>query len=50
VANDLQFERLGDAVPRVVNIEFEGRIIEARRDDSVAAALLAAGERVFRET
>jgi len=33
-----------------VTIEFEGRAISARQGDSVAAALLSAGQGVFRET
>ncbi len=33
-----------------VMIEFEGKPVEARKGDSVAAALLAAGHRIFRST
>ena len=37
-----------DAAP--VRIEFEGRVVVAHAGDSVAAALLADGERYFRTT
>jgi hypothetical protein len=43
------FRRLDDS-GAVLRFEFEGRTIEARAGDSVAAALLAAGELAFRET
>ena len=44
------FERVGDIQGAVVTFEFEGRPIEAREGDSVAAALLAAGVLDFRQT
>ena len=34
----------------VVRFTFEGRVIEARAGDSVAVALLAAGESIFRDS
>lgn len=43
------FERLG-AQGKNVSFTFEGRAVEAREGDTVAAALLAAGVTSFRET
>lgn len=37
------FQRLSDPMRKTVSFRFEGREIEAREGDSVAAALLAAG-------
>jgi sarcosine oxidase, subunit alpha len=37
----------GNMAPRELTLEFEGTPLEAREGDSVATALLAAGERVF---
>ena len=42
------FKRIEDADGGPIAFTFEGRPVEARRGDSVAAALLAAGEPVFR--
>ncbi len=42
--------RIDPATPTAVAIEFQGRPVQARDGETVAAALLAAGETVFRET
>jgi len=42
--------RLETTVGPTVSLDFEGRRIEAAEGDSVAAALLAAGETAFRKT
>ncbi len=47
---DPQFRRLPDASTEPVRIVFEGRTLTASRGDSVAAALLAAGQLDFRST
>jgi D-hydroxyproline dehydrogenase subunit gamma len=44
------FKRLPDAAGRAVRLTVDGRAIEARSGDSVAAALLAAGIDVCRTT
>ena len=43
-----RLERRGAAESRIVTIDFEGEKIAARRGDTVAAALLAAGVDHFR--
>jgi predicted molibdopterin-dependent oxidoreductase YjgC len=45
----LMFERHA-TTGRVLRLTFDGKAIDAREGDSVAAALLAAGVSVFRET
>ncbi len=47
---DPPFRRLPDATPEPVRIVFEGQTLTASRGDSVAAALLAAGQLEFRST
>jgi len=42
--------RIEAAAPPAVTITFQGRPVPARPGETVAAALLAAGESVFRET
>jgi sarcosine oxidase subunit alpha len=44
------FRRLPDDKRPVLRLSFDGKIVEARRGDSVAAALLANGIDVFRAT
>lgn len=44
------FKRLGQKGDGEVTFEYEGRALTARVGDTVAAALLAAGEAVFRST
>jgi D-hydroxyproline dehydrogenase subunit gamma len=41
---------LSEGLDRKVRISFEGQSLDAREGDSVAAALMAAGESVFRTT
>ncbi|RPI54517.1 MAG: (2Fe-2S)-binding protein [Chloroflexi bacterium] len=42
---------LGEAEPaKMIQIEVDGRLIPAREGEPIAAALLAAGTRVFRRT
>jgi len=48
--NASPFRRLPDANDRAVAITFEGRTLEARAGDSVAAALLVAGVTTIRRT
>lgn len=48
--SDLAFKRLDDGMAGLVTLDFEGEAVTARPGDSVAAALLAAGHWVFRET
>jgi predicted molibdopterin-dependent oxidoreductase YjgC len=44
------FSRLIDNDAPVIQFEFEGRTVEAPAGDSIAAALLAAGHLVLRQT
>jgi predicted molibdopterin-dependent oxidoreductase YjgC len=44
------FRRLSDDDVATIRFDFDGRSIEAREGDSIAAALLAAGILQFRET
>lgn len=48
--NDSRFRRLPDPGRRAVAIVFDGRAVQAREGDSVAAAILAAGIAVTRRT
>lgn len=48
--NDTGFRRLADGAGRAVTIHFDGRPVAAREGESVAAALLAAGQAVLRTT
>ena len=44
------FSRLSEDDAPIVRFEFEGNTVEARAGDSIAAALLAAGHTVVRQT
>jgi succinate dehydrogenase/fumarate reductase-like Fe-S protein len=50
VPSDLKLKRFSDTDAAPVSFTFEDHIIEAFATDSVAAAVLAAGERVTRTT
>ena len=47
----MAWRRIEEDVPQaLVSLHIEGRPVQARADDSVAVAMLAAGVAVFRET
>jgi len=50
VSTDSNLRRLAEKQAAVVNFSFEGRRVEARATDSVAAAVLATGDRTTRTT
>lgn len=44
------FKRLAEGVTPTVKLRFNGEVLAARAGDTVAAALLAAGQSMFRQT